>query len=203
MTGSQRRVPHLAHWTPGTAETAADSQQCRMRHALLVGGAGMLRGSVPGPGAPRVGGFCRGPLARPVVAPVPVDYHDEQALAAAVRAARTARGPIECAVCWVHDDAPSALMLVAEMIADARAPALFVHVAGCEALGPEAPRHDRAELRGLTGITYRRVVLGWVRAPGHSRWLTDEEICRGVLRAVGSSEPESVVGTTRPWTERP
>ena len=47
-------------------------------------------------------------------------------------------------------------------------------------------------------------MLGFVRQAGRSRWLTDDEICRGVLRAIGTVEPEPiVVGQVEPWSARP
>jgi hypothetical protein len=40
------------------------------------------------------------------------------------------------------------------------------------------------------------VVLGWVDEPGGRRWLTDEEICAGVLEALERPERRAaVVGT--------
>jgi hypothetical protein len=47
------------------------------------------------------------------------------------------------------------------------------------------------------------VVLGFVAGETGSRWLTNDEISTGVLKAVDEDAPLSIVGETRPWSARP
>ncbi len=52
---------------------------------------------------------------------------------------------------------------------------------------------------------YRSVVLGFADRPGGggTRWLTDQEISEGALRAFGDPAPLQTVGRTHPWSHRP
>jgi NAD(P)-dependent dehydrogenase (short-subunit alcohol dehydrogenase family) len=175
-------------------------------HALVIGGTGMLRGvcvelarrgwtvSVV---ARRHGPL--GLLAReaPGVVALPADYREAQELAARVRASVQAHRPVTLVLAWVRSDAAGALELIAELVGACR----FVHVVGSAGADPSGVRDE--EVARMQGVDYRRVVLGFVPEEGSSRWLTDEEICAGVLRAVDGEESESVVGVVRPWDKRP
>ena len=37
----------------------------------------------------------------------------------------------------------------------------------------------------------------------HSRWLTDEEISSGVLKAIEEDKERFVIGVTEPWSKKP
>ena len=56
---------------------------------------------------------------------------------------------------------------------------------------------------GLPGIIYHQVILGFMRTSSGSRWLRNAEISQGVLGAIASKKPLSIVGTIEPWDERP
>ncbi|MGC5395231.1 hypothetical protein ACPXCP_05695 [Streptomyces sp. DT20] len=50
----------------------------------------------------------------------------------------------------------------------------------------------------------RRLVLGWNRDAGGARWHTPQEISAAALDLLGApAEQDSVLGTFRPWEERP
>jgi hypothetical protein len=125
-----------------------------------------------------------------------VDWHDTQALALALRSAVVARGPVVLAVCWVHLDAPSALPTVLDVIADERRPPRVFHIVGVESADPM--RSGAEPERDMPGTWYRRVVLGFIVEASGARWLTDEEICAGVIAAIENDVVESVIGVARP-----
>jgi hypothetical protein len=137
------------------------------------------------------------------VNPIPADYGDIGELALGLRTAAEARGPIELVVCYTHATAPMAPIVVADTVGMPGRPCTFVHVVGSEAPDPTRVDSDRDEISSNPGISYRRVILGFVREDGESRWLTDEEICRGVARAIADASPEQVVGVITPWEARP
>lgn len=183
-----------------------------MSHALVVGGTGMLFGlsvelarrfralTVVARRASRLAALGDAIGAMGTLNPVALDWHDDQALAAALRAAQDAHGPIDLAVCWIHGSAPRAPRLVAERIAPAR----FVHVVGSAAGDPARVGDARRDaVASVPGIDYRQVILGFVLEGERSRWLTDAEIARGTLAALESEEDPRVVGTIRPWSRRP
>src|SRR5262245_7611583 len=142
------------------------------RHALVVGGTGMLRGvglwlakrgwdvSVVARRHATLAALAREAGGR--VWPASADYRDAGAVAAARRTALTARGPVEIAASWIHDDAPRAAAIVGSLIADDRRPARYFDVVGSEAADPAAWMGAGEALRTIPGIRYRRIVLGFV-----------------------------------------
>jgi hypothetical protein len=185
-------------------------------HAVVVGGTGMLSGVslalAPGGTATVVARGARG-LARlsderrragGTLHPVALDYRDGDALVAALRHAIGRFGPVGVAVAWVHSTAPGAAEAVARAVADPAAPCRFVHVLGSATADPSRPDDGRrARFAAIPGLEYREAVLGFVVEGGASRWLSDDEISSGVLRAVEGSAPRTVVGTVAPWSARP
>ncbi len=134
--------------------------------------------------------------------PIPLDYHDTPALAAALRTAIAERGPIDLAVCWVHSTAPDAIPTMAECLAEAAREVRLFHIVGTGS--DDQPDHVgqiQSRIRQIPGVLYRKVQLGFIVEAGRSRWLTHEEISRGVIEAIDTDADESVVGAISP-TER-
>ncbi len=153
----------------------------RPRHAVVVGGTGMLASATRAlaeRGHPVTSIARRSAALGGGVTPIALDYRDTDELRAALVLAAESRGPIELAVCWIHTDAPEA----PAAIADALAPgARLVQV-----FGTRAWALDRVPVH----VAYRQVLLG----SRDGRWLTHEEISAGVLAAVDADRPVSVVG---------
>lgn len=95
-------------------------------------------------------------------------------------------------VAWIHPDTPGAFGILHQVVTGD-----VLCVLGSADADPGFPA--RIPAAGEP----REVILGFVREAGHSRWLTDAEISVGVLQALCSGEPRSVVGTVTPWSERP
>ncbi len=156
----------------------------RPGHVVVVGGTGML---APATRALGERGHVVTSIARrpadlgPSVSVEPVDYRDTRNLRGVLARAAEARGPIELAVCWIHTDAPEAPGIVAEALAPG---ARLVQVFGTRAWPlAQPPLH----------VAYRQVLLGSIRG----RWLTHDEIGSGVLDAVDTDRPVTVVGDLR------
>ncbi|MEX2219772.1 MAG: hypothetical protein WD749_13545 [Phycisphaerales bacterium] len=184
------------------------------RHALVVGGTGMLRGlclalaerghtvTVIARRHAPLASLARAAASLPGrIAPAPADYTDDAALASAIRSATIARGQVSLAIAWVRSAAPGALPLIADLIARDRDPPRLFHICGSAVADPS--RTPDRGLALLPGVRYRRVILGFVVGPPGARWLTDAEICAGVVRAVDGDASESVVGQVHPWWARP
>jgi molybdopterin-guanine dinucleotide biosynthesis protein A len=151
----------------------------RPRHALVVGGTGMLAGlttTLAARGHP-VTVVARRP-ADLGVAQLALDYRDAAGLARGLEHAVAERGPIELAVLWVHTDGPA----VPAAVARATAPGgRVLQVFGTRVWPLEGvPAH----------VAYRQVVLGSI----DGRWLADAEIAAGVLAAIDADVPVSIVG---------
>lgn len=153
----------------------------RPGHALVVGATGMLAPAAQALTRRRhvVTSLARRPAdLGPGVTSMSVDYRDPGRLREALARATQSRGPIELAVCWIHTDAPDAPRTVAESLAPG---ARLVQVFGTRVWPlADVPLH----------VAYRQVLLGEV----DGRWLTHEEISSGVLQAVDTDRPLTVVG---------
>lgn len=183
-------------------------------HDLVVGGSGMLAGLCARLAAD---GRTVTVLARDrdrldrLAARVPegrlhgmsIDYRDGRELDLALQRATAAHGPIERAICWVHDEiAPEAPLRIAAHVRRA-----FHHVLGSASADPSAPDGLAASRRRFAEayptLAYRAIILGFVvEADGRSRWLTNAEISEGVHLALAGAEAE-VVGVVSPWSARP
>lgn len=197
-------------------------------HALVLGGSGMLAGvclrlardgwlvSVAarrrGPIDDLVARIDRPPIggagpARGSIHAVPVDYHDDAALDGALRSAMHDRGPFALVVAWVHSSAPRALGIAARLAGAAPADAVGTPTPLLEIISSGATEPERRPVepavRNAPGILHRRVALGWIREGRRSRWLTDDEIAAGVIRAIGTSDTLSIVGVCSPIEEAP
>lgn len=137
------------------------------------------------------------------ITPLPLDYSEVGLLAAGLRTATMARGPFDRILCYAHTSAPMAPIVAADMAASSGHRCTYVHIVGSDEPQELAIDTTRDEIAAMPGLAYRRVILGFVREASGSRWLTDDEICRGVLKAVDDPTPEQVVGTLTPWELRP
>jgi hypothetical protein len=138
------------------------------------------------------------------IRPIPVDYRNTGALRAELVTAVRLAGPVELAVCWIHSTAPEAPGVVAEVLGRRSTPYRYFRVRGSAARDPSVPDSHDTLLHGMgPPLLYRRVILGFRRDDGGSRWLTDSEIASGVIEAVRADAEHTVVGTTEPWSARP
>ena len=195
-------------------------QRC-MTHALVIGGTGMLRGVALSlaSAADTVSIIARTPARlralarearslgkRAAINPIAVDYArgGGDDLARALRTLANDSGPVTLAVAWIHSTAPDALPAAARALA-AAGPVRLFHIVGSTDARPVPT--NAAAARELPSIRYRRITLGFVPGPvgggGPSRWLTDDEITTGVLRAIELDAPDTTIGATTPWSARP
>lgn len=183
-------------------------------HALVVGGSGMLRGvslelarrghpvSVLARNARRLAMLARESEGR--VLAIACDYRESALLGRLLRDAAVQRGPFGLVVAWVHSVAPDAPLLIARNATARGNRCRFLHVLGSAAADPAAPDAGRRFAFGrVPGVTYQEVILGFVREGKRSRWLTNDEICDGVLAGIDGDTQRSIVGTVEPWSARP
>lgn len=180
----------------------------RVRHALVVGGSGMLAGfceklldhceslSVLARNEARIRAIA------PRIHALVCDYNDVPAVEAALATDRSARGVPDLVVAWIHGRMPELRHRLAEALPPG---GRYVQVLGSAHGDPARP--DRLEaMRAVASglpIAYQAIVLGFVVEGGTSRWLTNEEIADGVFAAVQSERSPAFVGTLSPWSARP
>lgn len=116
----------------------------------------------------------------------PCDYRDLPQLARMLDALPfTPTG----AICWIHSPAEPVL----DMVESRYPPIDLLRVISSSTTLPDGP-HSNA---------MRTVRLGFVIDGDRSRWLSDDEISRGVYDAYVSNNPDSIVGVIEPWDRRP
>ena len=176
----------------------------RYRHALIVGGSGMLAGLARKlvDHAERVSILARNEKRMRVISadifPVVCDYNDGVALSEALSLIAAP----DLVVAWIHGRAPLARRALAECVA---ADGCFVHVLGSAHGDPAHPERLGEMEKAVEGlpIDYQAVVLGFVNEAGQSRWLNNDEISNGVYAALEAETPVAIVGTVEPWSARP
>lgn len=183
-------------------------------HALIVGGTGMLRGVVEHERRTfkivsvlarskrdleklekRYPGIIRG---------IAVDYNDETALRSALKESTQKNGPFDLAVVWLQDAPVSVALCIAEFTGTPTKNGKFVHVRGSSAANPAMPERSMTDaFTTQTSVVYQEVILGFMREGAVSRWLDHGEITDGILEAIKTGEPRTIVGTVTPWSHRP
>lgn len=172
-------------------------------HILVVGGTGMLSGlcrALAGDGG-RLSLLSRHASKAAGADGFDCDYYDEAGFVQALDAATARSGPITLAVSWIHTLKIPANRRLAE-----RVRGRLFQVLGSAAADPDHPwRLDlgRAVADGLPDCALRQVVLGFKIEDGRSRWLTNDEISAGVLRAIQADLTYSIIGQSEPWSARP
>ncbi|GKV68650.1 short-chain dehydrogenase [Sporosarcina sp. NCCP-2716] len=180
-----------------------------MKHALVVGGTGMLSGvsqwlvsagyhvSIIARSAERMNELVKRVSNSERVTPLLVDYKDDLLLRMKIKEAIHQNGPIGTVVAWIHSDAVSALPLLLQEVSMDYDNWELYHVLGSQANAEEVKR----SLIVPANCLYSQVQLGFVLDNGHPRWLTNQEISDGVLDAIRQRTERMTVGQVEPHTD--
>lgn len=163
----------------------------RWSHLLLVGCTGMLASaaralSEQADSTTVVGrDFSRAENAAPEASVVTGDWRDPESLLESLRLNAAREGRFDLALLWIHRTGESLWHHLPELMTeDAR----VFEVVGSASDSP-VEVEDHAHLFEC----HRRITLGHVKVPSGRRWLTHDEISRGVLRAI-DEDTSRVVG---------
>jgi NADPH:quinone reductase-like Zn-dependent oxidoreductase len=184
-------------------------------NVLVIGGTGMLREAVlqlarhsrsvtvVARGAKRLSELA---LRESNIRTIPIDYSNTTGFENALIKSTYGQSNFDLAVVWVHDSSPSAAMQAARFVGSAKRPGKFFHVLSSAVADPSSPsRSRRVDFDRIEHLDYHEVILGFVAGSSgsQSRWLTHQEISNGVIEAIETNASRFVVGTVRPWSERP
>ncbi|MDY0409555.1 short-chain dehydrogenase [Virgibacillus soli] len=126
-----------------------------------------------------------------------VDYHDEEKLEKKLKQTFDLNGPPQLVISWIHSSAPQALPLIIDTICRYTNKWQLIHIQGSSSF------FVKEQINIPKDCTYQQVYLGFVMDEKGSRWLTNDEISNGVLKAMKLDHPKVVVGTLEPWHQRP
>lgn len=183
-----------------------------MKHALVIGGTGMLKGtsiwlnrqgyhlSVLARGQERLKELEEALTFPEHFSTLTFDYTQDDTLRSELQAIQDKHGPIQIVVSWISSPAPQALRSIIDVVDQENIGTWdLYHVLGS--------RSDLEQVKLAVGApatcNYRQVKLGFVVEGTQSRWLTHEEIADGVIRGISTQNPITVVGTLEPWEMRP
>lgn len=186
-----------------------------MSHVMVIGGTGMLADtciglalqgysvSIIGRDALRHSMLMKkagtaGARLHPVIA----DYTNELLLRKGIEEAVDKLEQPAAIIAWIHSHAVYAHAIAAEYIGNAECH--YFHIRGrtdFRALAIKNPVQQ--QLESIRNVRYHQVILGFKKEGRSSRWLTDEEISRGVLDAFNAAEQTFIVGLLEPFEERP
>ncbi|KHE68837.1 short-chain dehydrogenase [Halobacillus sp. BBL2006] len=182
-----------------------------MKHALIIGGSGMLTDCCVALAAQ---GYHLSVVARneekmnrlekkikPLgkMTKLLVDYTDNEKLRTSIQQTVEGHGPVTLVVSWIHSTAPEAPQTVMDEVSKSEVPFRYFHILGSSS----DPIAIKESLSSQPQGHYRSIVLGFVREKDRSRWLTHPEISEGVMEAIEQDEPLYYVGVIEPWEERP
>lgn len=186
------------------------------RHALVIGGTGMLRGvclhlaasgyvvSVLARGSGRLKELIRlaGPHGQSIV-PIEQDYREITAFRRSLHEANSKNGPIRLCVGWISSDAVETHETTADALGSLSSWKSYLEVRGSSWAKPAGPVPGwEARFLRYSHLRYRVVTLGFMMSDGRARWLTHDEISDGVIRAI-DGDTSGTVGIVRPWSARP
>lgn len=128
---------------------------------------------------------------------LPLDYHNDDDVKAAIKSAIEQNGPITLVVAWIHASAKDALSLICRELDLSSETYEVFHI-----LGSKASRIASQKIGG-TRCSYHRIILGFILEDTYARWLNHEEISDGVIKGIESKCNEWIVGRVEPWELRP
>lgn len=180
-----------------------------MKHALVIGGSGMLakvsswladhyeKVSVVGRNQHKLNQLVR--RSKKIV-PISVDYYDQDQFRREIRHAIESDGSFEVVVAWIHSQEKLIIDIVSDEIQSvSNYPWSLYHVLSSSSNLEEI----LVELDVSDICDYHQIQLGFVIENNRSRWLTHEEISDGVIYAIQSRAKKHLVGTLTPWSQRP
>lgn len=182
-----------------------------MKHALVVGGTGMLSDvslwlaakgyhvSVIARNPKRMEELIKKANPKDKITPLLVDYTYGDQLQEQINETIKKNGGIDTVVAWVHSVAENALSIIINEVSQRQSEWELFHILG------SASNLDRIKQKASVpeNCLYYQVQLGFVMADTHSRWLTNQEISAGVIEAMEKKEKIHIVGQLEPWENRP
>ncbi|OZU89649.1 short-chain dehydrogenase [Virgibacillus indicus] len=182
-----------------------------MKHALVVGGTGMLSGvslwllesgfhvSIIARNAERMESLVERSSFREHITPILVDYRNDTELKEKVNIAMNQLGNIDMVIAWIHSNSERALQLITKEVSYQSTEWELFHILGSSSELGEIKK----EVHAAPSYSYYQIQLGYVDEESNSRWLTNKEISDGVIEAIIKKDSVHIIGQIEPWEKRP
>jgi len=185
-----------------------------MKHILIIGGTGMLQDvagyftaqgyyvTVLARNAGRIFTLKKKYITQPgKIIPIAQDYRDWKTSVQKIKEVIEMTGPVEIAVLWIHDAGEIFSGKLKELLFTHNPRTKVYQLLGSASVHPISLTNSR--WKNKYPDRYREIYLGYVRNGNSSRWLTDEEIAGGVIKAIENDETYYTIGVLAPWERRP
>jgi len=174
-----------------------------MAHILIIGGTGMLRkvslhflhkgDSVSVVARPNSGKLqnliVEAKKFKGLLHPIGVDYANKKLFKEKIVQDIRRNGQLDIVVAWVHESGERAHRILKDLFEEKRMVSYF-HILGSSDVGPIKELHKYTLFPNTQHIEYKKIILGHVR----DRWLTNDEISSGVIKAMKLNKKMYVVG---------
>ncbi|XEC96614.1 short-chain dehydrogenase [Paenibacillus tarimensis] len=180
-----------------------------MKHALVVGGSGMLKKtslwladnsyivSVIGRNIQKLSKLSD--MSKNII-PISVDYYNESLFRSEVNNSIARNGPYDLVIAWIHSNEKQIIDIIYSEIRNiSNKEWRLFHVLGSNSNLEDTLR----EIDYIESCEYHQVQLGFIIENYKSRWLTHDEISNGVINCINTNSKKYLVGTLTPWNKRP
>lgn len=167
-----------------------------MKHALVIGGTGMLREAtlrlqekkfnvtVVARNQTKMQKLLEQSSGAHTITPLYVDYSNEQQWEEEIQKLIKEKGEIDVVIAWVHSYASKALPTLIKAMSKWEHNWKLYHILGSSSNVEET----RNGLPISQKCSYYQVQLGFMQEGNTSRWLTHSEISKGVIEAITSDQ---------------
>lgn len=177
-----------------------------MKHFVVIGGSGMLLDFVKQKldDGHKVALLCRNPpQLKGYYYPLSCNYNAPEKFPKILDEHFKQNGKSDDVICWMRSGSVYSFLAMCELISSSYPNTRLWHLRGSSWYqDPKAlPFHIPEEL--LTKLNYHKIYLGSIETESKQRWLTDEEICTGVEKAVDAKKEMFCVGNFPPFDSLP
>lgn len=180
-----------------------------MKHALIVGGSGMLaktslwladNGYLVSVVGRNIYKLKRLSDSSKNIIPISVNYYNESQFRSEINKSINTNGTYEIVVAWIHSNEKNVIDIISNEIRDiSNTKWRLFHVLGSSSNLEEILR----EIDDIENCDYHQVQLGFISENDKSRWLTHDEISDGVINCISTNSKKYLVGKLTPWNKRP
>lgn len=182
-----------------------------MKHALVIGGTGMLSNvclwllennykvSVIGRNSNKMEKLIQNSIHSSRIIPILVDYEDDKELGTEIKRVIEEHGSFDLIVAWIHSPAKNALPTICEIVGQTSVKWQLYHILGSSQNLKELKKNISLD----DNCTYHQIQLGFILESSYSRWLSNNEISEGVIEAISQEKERHIVGQIEPWDKRP
>ncbi|MFE8703149.1 short-chain dehydrogenase [Cytobacillus sp. FJAT-54145] len=179
------------------------------KHALVIGGTGMLKGvvtwlheqgyvvSVVGRQKHKYERMMKETELDSRVHFIEVDYFILEDFKQKIIEAVDTMGPISLCITWMRSDAVTGFDWLKSYLMEEKADVELYEIKGSHASRiPFSPVTSEA-------FVWKRIILGFKIEGKESRWLMNKEISNGVIESIENKHDLHIVGVVEPWGNRP